>query len=98
MLYRIPPAGYRLSPVGDNQNRLTPIFDGRNGLSLFGTDSSRQDVRPERSTLTMSDLEQQWAVPPLAATVRQVSGRRCRKTSKIDRAGFRRVRATVAPS
>jgi hypothetical protein len=44
--------------MGDKQNCLTPIFGGRNGLSLFGTDGPRQDVRPERSTLTMSDLEQ----------------------------------------
>ena len=42
----------------DKQNRLTPIFGGRNGLSLFGTDRSRHDIRPERSTPTMSDLEQ----------------------------------------
>jgi hypothetical protein len=44
--------------VGDKQNRLTPIFGGRIGPSLLGTGRSRQDVRPERSTLTMSDLEQ----------------------------------------
>ena len=57
--YNILQAGYALSPVGDNQNRLTPIFRGRIWPSLLGTDRSRRGVRPERSTLTTSDLEQQ---------------------------------------
>jgi hypothetical protein len=59
MRYRIPPAGYVVSPMGDTENRLTPIFGGRIWPSLPGTDRSRRGVRPERSTLTMSELEQQ---------------------------------------
>jgi hypothetical protein len=44
--------------MGDKKNRLTPIFGRRIRPSLLGTDRSRQGVRSERSTLTMSDLEQ----------------------------------------
>jgi hypothetical protein len=58
MRYGILQAGYVLSSMEDQQNLLTPIFGGRNGLSLFGTDRSRQDIRPERPTPTMSDLGQ----------------------------------------
>jgi hypothetical protein len=45
--------------MGDIENRLTPIFGGRIWPLLPGTGRSRRGVRPERSTLTMSDLEQQ---------------------------------------
>src|ERR1700683_1029880 len=59
MRYRIPTVGYDVSTEGDNQNSLTLIFGGRIGPLLLGTDFSRQGVRPEHSTPTMSDLEQQ---------------------------------------
>jgi hypothetical protein len=53
---------------------------------------------PFRSTLATSDLEQDMGSTTFGSDGSTGVGWRCRKTSKINRAGSRRVRDAVAPS
>jgi hypothetical protein len=82
----------------DRRNRLTPIFGGRIGPALLGTNRSRQDIRPEHSTLTTSDLEQNMGSTTFGNDGSTGVGLAMPQDKNINRAGSRRVRVIVAPS